>query len=183
MSKQIRLAMWLLAGFALSVSPSRAEQRVPAGDEDTVKAAVLVKLIQFVTWPDSALPAAGKPVSLCVLEKDRWIPLLQRTVQGESLNDHPIVVARITKAREASQCQILVVGGAIERESMEMWQDSHILTISDEDTFGLHTSMVSLNVASGRMRFELNLDLAQKAHIRFSAKLLQLAKVVLRGQG
>ncbi len=174
--------MWLLAAFALSVSPSPAEQRGLARDEDTVKAAVLVKLIQFVTWPDSALPSAGKPVSLCVLEKDRWIPILQQTVQGELLNDHPIVVTRITKAREASQCQILVVGGTIERESMEMWQSAHVLTISDEDSFGLRTSMVSLNVESGRTRFKLNLDLAQKAHLRFSAKLLQLAKVVLRGQ-
>jgi hypothetical protein len=174
--------MWLLAGFALYDAPSAAEERAPARDEDTVKAAVLVKLIQFVTWPDSGFPAAGKPVSLCVLEKDRWIPVLQQTVQGESLNDHPIVVIRITKARDANQCQILVVGGAIERESMEMWESSHVLTISDEDSLGLHTSMVSLNVESGRTRFKLNLDLAQKAHIRFSAKLLQLAKVVLRGQ-
>ena len=175
--------MCLLAGFALFVAPCPAEQRAPARDEETVKAAVLVKLIQFVTWPESALPAAGKPVSLCVLEKDRWIPLLQQIVQGESLNDRPIVVTRITKAREGRQCQILVVGGAIERESMEMWQSSHVLTISDEDSFGLHTSMVSLNVESGRTRFKLNLDLAERAHLRFSAKLLQLAKVVLRGQG
>ena len=99
------------------------------------------------------------------------------------MNDHPIVVARITKAREANQCQILVVGGPIEHESMEMWESSHVLTISDEDTFGLHTSMVSLIVESGRTRFKLNLDLAQRAHLRFSAKLLQLAKVVVRGQG
>ncbi len=182
MNKRFRLVMWLLAAFALSVSASPAEQQVPARDEDTVKAAVLVKLIQFVTWPDSALPSAGKPVSLCVLEKDRWIPVLRQTVQGESLNDHPIVVTRITKAREANQCQILVVGGPIERESMEMWQSAHVLTISDEDSFGSHTGMVSLNVESGRTRFNLNLDLAQKAHIRFSAKLLQLAKVILRGQ-
>jgi hypothetical protein len=93
------------------------------------------------------------------------------------------VVTRITKAREANQCQILVVGGPIERESMEMWQNAHVLTISDEESFGSRTGMVSLNVESGRTRFSLNLDLAQKAHIRFSAKLLQLAKVILRGQG
>lgn len=183
MNKRLRFVLWLLAGFALSISPSPAEPRGPARNEDTVKAAVLVKLIQFVTWPDSALPPAGKPVSLCVLEKDRWIPILQQTVQGEYLDDRPIVVTRITKARDASQCQILVVGGPIERESMEMWESLHILTISDEESFGLRTSMVSLNVESGRTRFNLNLDLAQKAHLRFSAKLLQLAKVILRGQG
>jgi hypothetical protein len=146
-----------------------------------VKVAVLVKLIQFVTWPDSALPPNGKPVVLCVLAKDRWIPVLQQTVQGESLNDRSITVARITKAREASGCQILVVGGAIERESLEMWENWHVLTISDEDPFELRTSMVTLAIESGRTRFKLNLDLAERAHLRFSAKLLQLAAVVLRG--
>ena len=183
MNKRLRLVMWLLASFALSVSLSPAEPRGPARNEDAVKAAVLVKLIQFVTWPDSALPPAGKPISLCVLEKDRWIPVLQQTVQGEYLDDHPIVVTRITKARDANQCQVLVVGGPIEPESLEMWESLHVLTISDEDSFGMRTSMVSLNVESGHARFNLNLDLAQRAHIRFSAKLLQLAKVILRGQG
>jgi len=181
MIKRLRLTAWFLAAVACSVSLGPAEQPRPAGDEDAVKAAVLVKLIQFVTWPDSAWPSGGKPVSLCVLARDRWTPLLQQTVQGESLNDRPITVARITKAREASGCQVLVVGGAIERESMEMWQNWHILTISDDESFGQRTAMVSLSIESGRTRFKLNLELAEKAHIRFSAKLLQLAGVVLRG--
>jgi len=146
-----------------------------------VKVAVLVKLVQFVTWPDSAVPPSGKPVSLCVLAKDRWIPLLQQTVQGESLHDHPITVIRITKIREASGCQILVVGGTVERESMEMWEKWHVLTISDDDSFRLRRTMIGLSIESERARFQLNLNLAETAGIRFSAKLLQLAGVVLRG--
>jgi hypothetical protein len=181
MIKRLRLPTWLLAAIVFFVSPCLSEQPRPSADETAVKVAVLVKLIQFVTWPDSALPPGGKPAVLCVLAKDRWIPFLQQTVQGESLNGRPIAVARITKAREASGCQILVVGGTIERESLEMWEKWQVLTISDEDPFELRTSMVTLAVESGRARFKLNLDLAERAHLRFSSKLLQLAAVVLRG--
>ena len=181
MIKRLRLPTSVLAAIAFSASLSRAEQPRAVGGETEVKVAVLVKLIQFVTWPDSALPPGGKPVALCVLAKDQWIPLLQQTVQGESLNNRAITVARITKAREASGCQILVVGGAIERESLEMWENWHVLTISDDDPFELRTSMVTLAIESGRTRFKLNRDLAERAHLRFSAKLLQLAAVVLGG--
>src|SRR5579862_5757306 len=181
MIKRLRLPTSILAAIAFCASLSPAEQPRAVGDETAVKVAVLAKLIQFVTWPDSALPPAGKPVTLCVLAKDRWIPLLRQTVQEESLNDRAITVTRITKAREASGCQILVVGGAIERESLEMWENWHVLTISDEDPFELRTSMVTLDTASGRTRFKLNLDLAERAHLRFSARLLQLAAVVVRG--
>jgi hypothetical protein len=115
------------------------------------------------------------------LGKDRWIPLLQQATQGESLNDRPIAVVRITKAREAGACQILVVGGATERDSLEMWQSWHVLTISDDEPFGGRATMVSLSIESGRTRLKLNLELAEKARVRFSAKLLQLAGVVSRG--
>jgi hypothetical protein len=181
MIKRFRLPTWLLAAVVFSAGLSQGEDRRPAEDEDTVKVAVLVKLIQFVSWPDAAAIPAGKPATLCVLGKDRWIPLLQHTVQGESLNDRPIAVTRITKAREASACQILVVGGAIERESLEMLQNSHVLTISDDEPYGVRATMVSLSSESGRTRFKLNLELAEKARVRFSAKLLQLAGVVSRG--
>jgi len=181
MIKRLRLPICLLAASVFTVSLSPAEEHRLAGDADTVKVAVIVKIIQFVTWPDFALPAVGKPMALCVLSKDRWIPLLQQTVVGESLDDRPIAVVRITKAREASACQILVVGGPIEREALETWEQWHVLTVSDDDSFALRTAMVSLSIESGRTRFKLNLNLAEKARIRFSAKLLQLAGVVSRG--
>ena len=181
MMQRFRLLTCLLAAVAFSVGFSQGEQRRPVEDEDSVKVAVLVKLIQFVSWPESVAIPAGNPATLCVLGKDRWIPLLQQTVQGESLDDRPIAVVRISKAREASVCQILVMGGAAERESLEMWQSWHVLTISDDESFGQRTAMVSLSIESGRTRFKLNLELAEKARIRFSAKLLQLAGVVSRG--
>ena len=181
MMQRFRLPTWLLAAVAISVGLSQGEQRRATEDEDTVKVAVLVKLIQFISWPDSAAIPAGNPATLCVLGKDRWIPLLQHATQGESLNDRPISVVRITKAREASACQILVVGGATERESLDLWQSWHVLTIGDDDSFGGRTTMVSLSIESGRTRFKLNLELAEKARVRFSAKLLQLAGVVSRG--
>src|SRR3954471_476339 len=101
MIKRFRLATWLLAAVAFSVGASQGEQRRLAEDVDTVKVAVLVKLIQFVSWPDASAIPSGNPATLCVLGKDRWIPLLQQATQGESLNDRPIAVVRITKAREA----------------------------------------------------------------------------------
>ena len=69
-----------LAGF---VSPSAAEQRGPARDEE-VKVAVLVKLIQFVTWPDAAAARRGQTrFRYAYWKRTAGFPLLQQMVQGE----------------------------------------------------------------------------------------------------
>lgn len=179
MPKGLRVSAWLWLASALSAGPVSAQPRGPT--EDAVKVAVVVKLVQFVSWPESAWPASGKPVSLCVLAKNQWIPFLQRAAQGEAVNGHPITVTRIGKAQEAHACQILVVGGTIGEEWLKLWGNSPILTVAADDTDQSFGAMVNLTVEGGRTRFKLNLELAGKAQIRFSSKLLQLAGVVSGG--
>jgi hypothetical protein len=132
------------------------------------------------------LARPGKPVLLCVLAKDEWIPLLERSAQGESVNGHPIAVTRIAKPPEAHACQILVVGGPIEREWLDLWGTWPLLTVSGDDqshsrSTMVNSAMVNLTVESGHTRFKLNLELAANAHIRFSSKLLRLAGVDAKG--
>ncbi|MEO7649663.1 MAG: YfiR family protein [Bryobacteraceae bacterium] len=144
--------------------------------------AVLVQLIHFVGWPEAALPQAGQPFSICVLAKDRWIPLLQKSSQGESLSGHPLTVIRIAKPQEARGCQILVIGGTPERDWLEMWGSWPVLTIGDEDRPQASGAMVNLTVEGGRTRFRLNPELARRANLRFSSKLLRLGGVAARGE-
>jgi hypothetical protein len=161
-----------------SVSDGLDPSRSP---EDAVKVAVVVQLVQFVAWPDAAWPTPGKPVVLCVLAKDEWVPLLEQSAQGESVRGHPIAVTRIGKPQEAHACQILVVGGRITQEWLDLWGTWPVLTVSGDGSSPARLAMVNLTIESGHARFKLNLELAVRAGIRFSSKLLQLAGAEARG--
>lgn len=179
MLKGFRLTNWLLLSAVLLTGPLAAQARLP--NVDAVKVAVVVQLVQFVAWPQSVLPAANRPMEFCVLGKDPWVPLLQEAAQGESVNGHPIKITRIGKAPEALICQILVIGAAVEQEWLEVVAKLPILTVRVEDNGQPRGAMVNVTIESGRTRFKLDLERAEKAHIRFSSKLLQLAGVALRG--
>ncbi|MEP6539060.1 MAG: YfiR family protein [Bryobacteraceae bacterium] len=140
----------------------------------------MVQLLQFISWPHSAMPAGTRPLEFCVLGKEQWVPLLRQAVHGEMVNGHSIKVTPIEAAPEALICHILLLGSVMEKEWLDVVARLPILTIRGEDTGQPQGAMVNVSVASGRPRFQLDLDRARKAQIQFSAKLLQLSEVALR---
>lgn len=169
----------LLLSASLIALPLAAQARVQSAD--SVKVAVVVQLVQFVVWPQSALPAANRPLELCVLKNDDWLPLLEQAVRGESVNGHPIKVTGVEKVPEAFACHILVIGTAVEVAWLDVLEKLPILTIRGEKTGQSRRAMVTLRIEAGRTRFSLDVERADKAHLRFSSKLLQLADVAVRG--
>jgi hypothetical protein len=57
-----------------------------------------------------------------------------------------------------------------------------ILTVGDGDAFASGGGMIGLFVEDGRMRFAINTEAAHRAGLRFSSKLLNLAKIVKGGR-
>ena len=53
-----------------------------------------------------------------------------------------------------------------------------VLTVSDGAGFAQAGGMIELFVEGGRMRFAVNLDAVEQAHVRLSSQLLGLAKIV-----
>ena len=174
-----RVTNRLLLSTVLLAAPLAAQPRIPNGD--AVKIAVIVQLIQFVAWPPSSMPPDNGPLDLCVFGKDQWIPLLQEAAYGQLANGRPIKIQRIGKVPEALICHIVVVGGAVELDGVDALAKLPILTIRGDDGGRLEGAMVNITIESGRARFRLDQQRAEKAHIRFSSKLLQLAGAPMRG--
>ena len=56
-----------------------------------------------------------------------------------------------------------------------------VLTISDVDNFAQRGGIAQMFVENGKMRFELNLDVARQSRLELSSKLLVLAARVHEG--
>jgi hypothetical protein len=170
-SRQL-LAVVLLLIAAVSPADERAGE---------IKAAFIYNFAKFVEWPASSFASAETPLYLCTLDvaADRTpLPLLDgRVAQGR--------VIRMLQVRDLSavdQCHMLYVPVTTEASRrtalIEALARRAVLTISEDQMFIDQGGMVSLFIDDDRVRFSINLKLAQAAGLKVSARMLQLAREV-----
>jgi hypothetical protein len=170
----------LLAGLFLLPGVAAAQTAA----EYDIKAAFLYNFTKFVDWPASAFPDAGT-LKVCVLGDDPFGHSLQ-SVNGEAVGNRKLKVVRTDSPAKPSDCQVLFISRS-ERarvpQVLAAVKDSPVLTVGD--TPGLVDQGVSINftLEGSKVRFEINTDAADKAGLKISSKLLQLAKRVVSAPG
>ena len=102
-------------------------------------------------------------------------------MRGKTVDGRALTVRRLKGPEEGTGCQIVFVGAhemsllpALLREI----RGSAILTVGDTEKFSRQGGMVNFVVQDNRVRFEINADAAQRAGLKISSKLLQLATIV-----
>jgi hypothetical protein len=145
--------------------------------EMRLKAAVLTKLPQFVDWPSASLSGRSQMV-VCVLAPDPFGADLPDLLAGETLNGRPVVARTISREDEMAACQVLYMPAgslAASRRVFDVAVSRPILTVSDDARFLDAGGIVQLRMVSGRVRFDVDTGAAQRAGLRISSQLLQLA--------
>jgi hypothetical protein len=167
-----RLAAASLVAVA-GVTPVAAQ----ASFEMRLKAAVLTKLPQFVDWPPASLSARTQTV-VCVLAPDPFGADLPDLLAGETLNGRPVVSRTISREDEVASCHVLFMSAAslaAHRRVFDAAVSGPVLTVSDDERFLDAGGIVQLRMVSGRVRFDVDTGAAQRAGLRVSSQLLQLA--------
>jgi len=165
-----RLPVILLSAL-LATGPLHAQ---PTAQE--VKAAFLPKFARYVTWPPAALPAGNAQMSLCVLGKDGFGPLLDRAVHGQTVEQHPLVVRRLASAESAGSCHIVFLAGdgRTRAAALSHMRSLPVLTVTDGadgDTRG----MINFVLKDGRVRFFIDEAAASRVSLVIDARLLGIA--------
>ncbi len=65
--------------------------------EYQVKAAFLLNFTKFIDWPEAAFASKDSPITICILGKDPFGPVLDEIVQGETVNARKVTVQRISQ--------------------------------------------------------------------------------------
>jgi len=170
------LVAWMLAG----ASCLNAQKSNPT--EYEVKAAYLYNFGRFVEWPAKA-SAASEYFSICVLGGDPFGATFDATIAGESINGKKVVVARITKPQDAASCRILFISSSEEsrlKEILATLDKTSVLTVSDISQFTRRGGMIQFLTEANRVRFEVNLTIAEHAGLTLSSQLLKVAVSVRR---
>jgi hypothetical protein len=180
MSRLKAFAAFFLTVFALPnvASPTlRATQAAPL--EYQVKAAFLFNFSKFVQWPEEAFARKGSPFTIC-LAGDPFAGALDAIVQNETVDGRKVIVRRITEGG-VQECSIVFVGRSEARHTAEIISaagKSPILTVGESEDFIDKGGMIRFIERERRIRFQINTDAAERASLKISAKLLQLADIV-----
>jgi hypothetical protein len=161
----------------VAVLSAIAPHLAAAAPEYQVKAAFLYNFAKFVEWPAETLQGASA-LRVCVFGGDPFGPALPATLQGKTVQERPVVVARPTTVADMAACHILFVGSSEDHEVPRLLPSlagSGVLTVGESQEFARQGGMITFHRDGNKVRFEINADAAERAGLRISSQLLKLA--------
>lgn len=178
-SRMTGLHRWLIVGIAAMVCVPARPVAQSTSDEYRLKAAFVYRFPQFVEWPDTAVQESTT-LDLCVLRPNPFGSELEQLVTGESLSGRPLRVRAIDGADGIRGCHVLFAGehSDVIAEALKAVADRPVLTIGENDHFLDTGGIIALRIVDRRVRFDVDAANAQKAGLRISAQLLNLAATV-----
>jgi hypothetical protein len=111
---------------------------------------------------------------------DGLFPVLAVALRNKTVYGHPVVVRRLDSSADPRSCAVLFVGASDRKEIARIVQSvrgSPVLTIGELVQFSRLGGVIAFIRDGNRIRFEINLDAADRAGLQVSSKLLRLAAV------
>jgi hypothetical protein len=181
----LQIAASVLGAFvALDGGLPVSAQSNPLG-EYQVKAAFLFHFGQFVEWPTQALKDADSPLTYCTIGEDPFRGSLEGALSGKTIGARELRVQHFRRPQELQGCQVLFIGAGERKflpEILAGVKGDSVLTVGESEHFVQDGGMIGFCLEENKIRFEINLEAAQKAKFRISSRLLALAKSVIGGQ-
>jgi hypothetical protein len=155
-----------------------------ASSEHQVKAAFLFHFAQFVEWPPAAFKSADSPLTYCTVGGDPFRGALDASLNEKTINGRPVRVLHFEHAQEVQGCQILFIGTTEKKyitATLASLKGAPVLIVGETEHFAQDGGMIGFFLEDNKVRFEINLDAAEHAKLKISARLLALAKTVIGG--
>jgi hypothetical protein len=169
-----RKLRFLLALYAAAT----AAHAVAPDEEVDLKAAIVLNVLRYSTWPDHS--AANAPVTVGILGKTSFAKALRPTLEGKAVDSHPIRLIEIGTPFDPRCCQAIIV--ALEnpadlKQALSAVRGAPILTIGEADRFLDSGGTVNLLEVDGHMSFEVSIEALERSGVAISSKLLRFGQV------
>lgn len=152
--------------------------------EYQVKAAFILKFASFIQWPAEDVPLGSEPIEIAVLGEDPFGELLPAEIPPDGENNPAFRVTRINSvATDLKPFQMIFLSQMnpdLVTPLLDKVRDTPILTIGEGDGFTGKGGIIAFTLENNRVRFLVNLKQAQRAGLKISSQLLNLARSVIR---
>jgi len=178
-----RLAVVLVASLLTVSGASDAQSQAPT--EYAVKAAFLLKFADYVEWPADH-SRNGRPLVIAVLGTDPFGTLLDEMLARKEVHGRKVVARRFSTIEDAAkEASILFISSSERPDLSRIFRTldgRSVLTVGDMDHFASRGGIVGFRVQGNTVRFDINLQEAEKAGLKMSSQLLKLARIVRTGR-
>lgn len=150
--------------------------------EYQVKAAFLYNFARFIEWPVESFKGENLPLVVGVLGDDPFGGALDQTLNGKSINGRPLIARRLKWGQNLRDCHLLFICPSEKKrlvQILDSLKGAGVVTISDLDNFCQQGGLIGFILEENKVRFVININVAEQARLRISSKLLSLAKAVL----
>lgn len=170
------LAVWLL------VCPEIVMAQDWLSAEYKSKATFLANVPSFVDWPADAFPAAHSPFYLCVFGNFPFGTSLTESARNTLAHGRRIEVKWARKEADLKGCHMLFLHRSEAKRYawiLELVRGANVLTVGETPDFLELGGTVAFSMQQQTVRFEVNLNAADSAKLKFNSRLLSLAKRVV----
>ena len=164
---------------SLTIAAANAQQL----DEYQVKAAFLYNFARFVEWPPDAFRNSSEPFRICVLGPDPFGRALDEFVDGKTIGSRPVLVRRISNLPPPGECNLLYVSSTAGKGILSALAASvmpGILTVGEANSPSSRSVIINFIPENGKIRFQINADIAARTRLHISSKLMNLAQAGTR---
>ncbi len=162
----------------LVISTSNAQSSKPT--EYDVKAAYLLNFGRFVR--QTGEQRSRTSFDICLLGHDPMGQSIDELAANQTIDNLPVHIRPIADVSEIKGCTILFISGEEDdhlREDLAILASSDVLTVSDASDFLVRGGMIQFLLIQNHVRFAVNLNAVNRAHLVLSSELLRVASSVI----
>lgn len=179
-ARERMIALVIVTFILFSVLPGARAQANPPGEYE-LKAAFLFNFAKFIDWPEGSFESPQSPFTICVVGLDPFGNILEDAMQGKMIGNRPLAIRRLKDKVGARVCQIEFVSSSESAHLAEILGSLHganVLLVGETSGFAASGGTIQFTLEDNRVRFAINIDAVDRSGMKFSSKLLSLAKVL-----
>jgi len=158
------LVLSLLTTLAGAASAVQGDELPP---EYRVKAQILLRFAERITWPDKAFPDAKSPFKIGILGKDPFGGHIETAIKTQKfINEHPIVLTKDTDPDKLKDCHLVFIAGSEEstlEDALKAFKGRTLLTMSDTPGFCKSGTAINLLLTKGTKGYKTTYELNNEA--------------------
>jgi len=149
-------------------------------NEYQVKAGLVLKLLNFVEWPEKSL--ANSPVlKICTLGTDPFSAAFA-SLNNKDINGKKITIRHVEEIKDSEGCHVLFIGASQRKNIsriLKYVRNAPVLTVSEVEGFPEAGGMINLLIERKKPCFEVNNTALHEARLKVNPQVLVLARKVM----
>jgi len=169
----MRKLFFLMLGafFLLSLSEANAQK-------ERFHSLFIYNFCKYVKWPEGQ---QSDDFVIGVLGSENMVKTLKAAAGNKKVNGKPIAVKHFKNPAEVAGCHILYVANSSSHQIskvLDSTTDESVLIVSDKPGFAKKGAAINFIEKQGKIKFELNQEVAESRGLKISGSLASLAILV-----